>query len=173
MKHEHWLRFTWDLAALGPLDTNLPEHYEIAPTTTADEKELRKVISSSFTLDPAWNAAIHEVTQLLDPWLDRAFASEDALLFALRHGTRIIGAAVLSADAGTDNHFAPGPCILPEYRNRSFGTRLLAHSLATLRDAGLHQASTIAKQNSPVAKFLYPKFHGVATPHDFTPLLAA
>ncbi|MFL6585032.1 MAG: GNAT family N-acetyltransferase [Chthoniobacterales bacterium] len=173
MKHEHWLRFTWDLIALGPLDDGLPEHYEIASVTPADEKDLRKVISSSFTLDPAWNAAIHEVTQLIDPWLERTFASETAIPLALRHGSRIIGASIVTADSGTDNQLAPGPCILLEYRNRGFGTHLLARSLAALRDAGLHQASTIAKESSPVAKFLYTKFHGVSTPHDFTPLLAA
>lgn len=173
MKHEHWLRFTWDLTAFGQLQSELPEHYEITRATAEDEKEMRKVVSSSFTLDPAWNAAIQEVMHVIESWLDSAFAVEHTALLALRHGTRIIGAAGVSLDPQSDNHLSPGPCILLEYRNRGFGTQLLAHALATLRDAGVHQANAIAKENSPVAKFLYPKFNGVAAPCDFTPLLAA
>jgi GNAT superfamily N-acetyltransferase len=173
MKHEHWLRFTWDVTAFGQPQSELPPHYEITRATAEDEKEIRKVISSSFTLDPAWNAAIQEVMHVIESWLDGAFAVERTVLLVLRHGTRIIGAAGVSLDPESDNHLSPGPCILLEYRNRGFGTQLLSHALATLHDAGVHQATAIAKESSPVAKFLYPKFNGVAAACDFTPLLAA
>jgi GNAT superfamily N-acetyltransferase len=67
----------------------------------------------------------------------------------------------------------PGPCVLVEYRNRGFGTGLLKHSLQALREAGVTRAVAVSKENAPVAKFLYPKFNGVLTPGDHTPLLAA
>ncbi|HSH37420.1 MAG TPA: GNAT family N-acetyltransferase, partial [Chthoniobacterales bacterium] len=65
------------------------------------------------------------------------------------------------------------PCVLMEYRNRGFGTHLLGRSLAALRDHGLQRAVAMAKENSPVTKFLYPKFNGTASAHDASPMLAA
>ena len=171
MKVINWVQFSWDLTALPPGESDLPEHYEITVATPDDEKELRKVISSSFALDPDWNSMMHEITPTIDGWLAEALESDRNLGLVLRHGTRIIGAAVLSLDPAANNHLSPGPCILMEYRNRGFGTRVLERSLNTLRGAGLSRAAGIAKENSPVTKFLYPKFAGTAAPYDSTPLL--
>ncbi len=169
-----WIQFTWDLAALPQLESSLPERYQITRATPEDEAELRKVIGSSFTLDPDWNSSMQEVMQTIESWCDRAFASETtSVCLALRHGLRIIGASVLSLDPESENRLMPGPCILMEYRNRGFGTRLLAQSLKAMQEAGLTTACAIAKANSPVAKFLYPKFNSRLAPHTFTPLLAA
>src|ERR1700746_1356046 len=51
-------RFTWDLNALPSVPVELPNHYQITPASNDDEKAVRKVISCSFLLDPAWNPAI-------------------------------------------------------------------------------------------------------------------
>lgn len=169
----NWIQFTWDLAALPEMESQLPEHYQITRATAEDEMELRKVVSSSFTLDPAWNPALQEIIQTIEAWLDRAFESEACACLALRHGLRIIGASVIRLDPTADTHLSPGPCVLMEYRNRGFGTRLLEQSLKTLREAGLTAASAIAKENSPATKFLYTKFNSRPAPHDFSPLLAA
>jgi hypothetical protein len=173
MKLDHWLRFTWDLTRLAGIEAALPEHYEISRVTADDEKEARRVISSSFVLDAAWNGAIHEITEAVESWLDGAFEAGEKLVFALRHGTRIIGATAVSLSPDAETNLAPGPCVLIEYRNRGFGTHLLLHSLATLHDAGLPQATAIAKESSPAAKFLYTKFHSTVAPRDETPVLAA
>jgi hypothetical protein len=173
MNLSNWIRFSWDLTQLPPFPNELPEHYEIGPATSDDEMELRKVISSSFVLDPAWSPAMQEVTERLEFWLERAFAAPNCTFLALRHGLRIIGAAVISADPAAEIHLRPGPCISMEYRNRSFGTRLLEQSLTRLRDAGVKEAFGVAKENAPVSKFLYPKFNGIASPHEFTPLVTA
>ena len=173
MKLVNWVRFSWDLTKLPPLGCKLPEHYEIAPASREDEAELRKVISRSIVLDATWNPAMQEVMQTINTWLDEAFASPTSIFLALRHGARIIGASILSPDSVRENHLVPGPCVLVEYRNRSFGTGLLEHSLQALREAGVTRAIAASKENAPVAKFLYPKFNGVLTPGDHTPLLAA
>ena len=173
MKLVNWVRFSWDLTKLPPQNRELPEHYEFAPASREDEAELRKVISRSIVLDATWNAAMQEVMQTINAWLDGAFASPTSILLALRHGTRIIGASILSPDSSGENHFTPGPCVLVEYRNRGFGTGLLEHSLRALREAGVTRAIAVSKENAPVAKFLYPKFNGVLTPGDHKPLLAA
>ena len=57
MNLSNWIRFRWDLTQLPKFDFELPEHYEIGAATAEDETELRKVISSSFVLDPTWNPA--------------------------------------------------------------------------------------------------------------------
>lgn len=171
MRHEHWVRFTWQLAGFPASLPHVPKGYEIRPAALEDAEELRQMVMRSFVLDPAWNAAIHEVTPLVNGWLDRAFGSDDAVVLALRHGTRIIGASVVLND--NDSNLAPGPCVLLEYRNRGFGTRMLAHSLALLREKDAAEATAITKSESPAARFLYPKFDSIAVEHDFAPLKAA
>jgi predicted GNAT family acetyltransferase len=173
MKLSNWIRFTWDLTQLPTFENTLPEHYEIGPATGEDEMELRKIISSSFVLDPMWSPELQEVTEKIEAWLTGAFTSPACSFLALRHGTRIIGAAVISTEADADMHLIPGPCVSMEYRNRGFGTRLLEQALSRLREAGLREASGLAKENLPVSKFLYPKFNATSSPYDITPLVPA
>jgi GNAT superfamily N-acetyltransferase len=172
MKLLNWVHFTWDLSKLPPLEVNVPEHYQIAPATKEDEAELRKVLIASFVLDPVWNPAVQEVKRRIDTWLGRAFDSAGVCL-ALRHGLRIIGGAVLCLDPNAEENLTPGPCILMEYRNRGFGTKLLESSLTLLRETGLSRATGIARERAPVARFLYPKFEGIVTPLEARSLLAA
>ena len=171
----HWLRFSWDLIQL-PASVPPPEHYQVTPVTAEDEKELRKVILSSFALDPSWNPALQEMSDLIESWLARSFSGTDLPPsgLVLRHGSRIIGASMLQLETEAEQQqLAPGPCIMMEYRNRSFGTLLLDHSLRRLAEAGLKSASALAPGSSIVARYLYPKFGGTSSPHDLAPLLAA
>jgi GNAT superfamily N-acetyltransferase len=173
MKPLTWIQFSWDLSAFSDADLGLPKHYEIAPVNPADETELRKVFSSAFLLDPAWNPAIAETMQTIQPWLDRVFGSGTSTCLALRHGTRIIGTTAVSTDPDADSHLIPGPCVLMEYRNRGFGTALLKASFQRLREAGIAKAIAITRAGAPVTKFLYPKFGGVASVVNMSALLAA
>jgi GNAT superfamily N-acetyltransferase len=173
MKMLNWVRFTWDLKKLPSCDLKLPAHYRIAPAAAADERELRKVYSSSFLLDPIWNPVIGEVMQSIQSRLDDVFVSANGTCLALRHGARIIGATVLSLHFDAEDHLAPGPCVLTEYRNRGFGTHLLANALRLLRDAGLSHANGLAPDYVPASKFLYPKFESVISPVEVIPSLAA
>ncbi|MEO6872419.1 MAG: GNAT family N-acetyltransferase, partial [Chthoniobacterales bacterium] len=123
--------------------------------------------------DSSWGEAIHEVNNLLDGWLARAFDPENQVqCLTLRHGGRIIGALILNSDPSSENHLSPGPCVVLEYRNRGLGAALLGEALRVLREAGLTRARARAKVNSPVARFLYSKFNGTSAPDD-KPLLAA
>src|SRR5437870_4067640 len=98
MKLLGWLRFTWDLAKLPLLASELPEHYQIGTATDDDEIALRKVFSSSFMLDPIWNPAIGDIMQVVNAWLNQAIGSDLTTCLVLRHGRRIIGASILSFD---------------------------------------------------------------------------
>lgn len=155
------------------LTAALPAHYSFATATSADEKELRMVIARCFAHDTAWFDATHEINRMLDGWMALAFDPErHGICLALRHGLRIIGAAILIPDPATSEQFLPGPCVQMEYRNRGLGTALLRESLRQLQQAGLSRAAALTKGNAPVAKFLYPKFNGVLSSGE-TPLLAA
>ncbi|CAN5160239.1 hypothetical protein BH20VER2_BH20VER2_12510 [soil metagenome] len=172
MRPINWLRFTWDLEARpSPAPRKLPEHYEITAVGPEDLKELRRVITTSFTLDPDWNPAMQEVMKTIEASLERAAERADTVYLALRHGVRIIGTTVVSLDPAAENHLSPGPCVLMEYRNRGFGTDLLVSALRVLRETGLPHACAVAKKNSPVTKFLYRKFNGTAVPHEAAPAL--
>ncbi len=173
MKLLKWVQFTWDLGELPAAGGDLPPHYQISPATALDEMALRKVFSSSFLLDPSWNPAIGEVMTTIQSRLDAALASDTQTCLTLRHGHRIIGATLLHSAAGALEHFAIGPSILSEYRNRGFGTLLLQSSLAWLRDAGIKRALAILPDYVPATKFLYPKFGGLLTPVEPVVLLAA
>lgn len=173
MKLLNWVRFTWNLSKLPETELYLPAHYKIATASSDDEKEVRKVFSSSFLLDPAWNPTIGQVMQKIHSRLDTVFTSAQNSCLVLRHGARIIGATVLSLDFEAEDHLAPGPCILVEYRNRGFGTRLLENSLQFLREAGLIHATGIAPDYAPVTRFLYPKFNAVISRVEIAPLVAA
>ena len=173
MKVSEWVRFSWDFAKLPALDLTLPQHYTIEPATAENEKEVREVISRCFRLDPVWSPALHQTLCMIESWLSRALQSDRHTCLALRHGARIIGASVLSLDPVNENHLSPGPCVSMEYRNRGFGSRLLEHSFHALRDTGITRAFALTRVNTSVARFLYPKFHGISAPVDRTPLLAA
>ncbi len=173
MKFFKWLQFTWDLQKLPALNAKLPAHYQIIPAGADDEMALRKVFSSSFLLDPAWNPAIGHVMRTIQARLDAALHSTEHTCFALRHGQRIIGAAVLHPQESAAEQFAIGPTLLIEYRNRGLGTLLLHHSLEWLREAGMKQASAVSLDYVPATKFLYPKFGAVMSRVDPAIPLAA
>lgn len=173
MKLLGWVRFTWDLTSFHQSVSQLPEHFQIGPATDADEVELRKVFSSSFVLDPFWNPAVHEVTRAIDVWLDQAFRSNLSTCLVLRHGHRIIGASMVSFDPEAQDHLAPGPSVMVEYRNRGFGSLLFERSLQLLHQAGLVRVRGLSRENAPVTKFLYSKFGGVCEPAELAPPIAA
>ena len=173
MRLVQWVRFTWDLDTLLDLNPGLPEHYHFTIAGAPDEKELRAVIARSFAHDTSWGGATHEVRAMVEGWLESAFDPlAKTVALALCHGTRIIGTTILVPDSIAEDQFAPGPCVQMEYRTRGLGTALLAEGLRRLQDAGLSRATTIARSNGPVARFLYPKFDGMVTAGN-TPLLAA
>ena len=173
MRLVQWVRFTWELDAVAALDPQLPAHYHFTVAGPPNERDLRAVIARSFAHDTSWGGSIHEVNSMVEAWLESAFDPlAKVVVLALCHGTRIIGTTILVPDPAAEDQLAPGPCVQMEYRNRGLGTALLAEGLRRLQDAGLSRASTIARSNGPVARFLYPKFDGVIIP-GASPLLAA
>lgn len=164
-----WLGFAWELNEQLDLEKPTPRSYGIKLVKEEDREELREVIDKSIALDPSWNSSLHEIRPWIDRTIEEVMGKESAAFLALRHGSRIIGATIL--DCAMEEQFAIGPCVLVEYRNRGFGTQLLAAALRHIRGTGAGRAAAITRDASLAARFLYPKFGGKSYPA--TPLVAA
>ena len=190
MKLVRWTRFAWDLTRLAPVYPAIDSHYRLRPATGEDEKVVRSVVFSSFTLDQNWNFVLREIRDQLEASLDSVFHDRQARpdrrhsrqepfdpgersCLVITHGSRIIAVSALSPNQESENHLLTGPCILMEYRNRGLATALVAQSLVTLRDAGIATAFGLTKQNSPTAQFVYTKFGSHSEPYETHPHLAA
>jgi hypothetical protein len=171
MKKTRWVNFVWDLAGNEWPVITPPRQYRLSLVKAAEREQLQGVIEKSFALDPGWNAALHMIDAQMKSSIAAAFDSESASWLALQHGARIVGGTLLMTDPDAPAQLVPGPCILMEYRNRGLGTLLLCSALRHLRDAGMIQACAKTRENSPAARFLYPKFGGQSSLIE--PLVAA
>lgn len=171
MKLVRWMRFTWDLSKLPALNSTAAANYPIRVATHDDEKSVRSVISSAFSLDMDWSDTLKSLRDHFEAQIDKVFTEKDVPCIVILHGSRIIGASSLDLGKDAENHLLSGPCVLSEYRNRGLGTTLLHRSLLLLRDAGLDKARGVTKYNVPAAKFIYPKFNSVSEQYDIEPEL--
>lgn len=173
MKLVRWLRFTWDLQKLAALKGEAASQYTIRVATPDDERMVRSVISSAFSLDMDWSDTLKSLRDHFEAQVDKVFSGKEKEVscVVILHGTRIIGASALAPDEAAENHLVSGPCILSEYRNRGLGTILLHRSLEFLRDAGLKKAYGVTKYNVPAAKFIYPKFDSTQQQYEFEPAM--
>ncbi len=159
---DNWRVFRWDLAGL-PADvepTLDPFTFRLAEPE--EEMVVSRTVLTAFSQDLGWTEDSRVYLEGLEEKCETAFSSEPPLCVVVQHGTRIIGASVLSATPDAVNHLLTGPCILHEYRSRGIGSVLLHASLKLLRDAGLSEALGLTPTVSPAAKYVYPKFGGVA-----------
>ena len=179
MKLVCWTRFSWDLTKLAPVYPAIDSQYRIRRAKAEDEKAVRSVVFSAFTLDSNWNFLLHELRGQLEAALEAVFHEKlqkekiDPFCLVITHGSRIIGASALASSVDAENHLLTGPCVLSEYHNRGLATALLAQSLTLLREMRLDVAFGLTKQNSSSAQFVYSKFGSTSEPHTVQRHLAA
>jgi len=167
-----WLKFVWDVRNFQAPPHDLPAHYAVRRAVRSEEEIVRKAIFSTFSLDSDWNDSFNIIWPTLNTQIGETFDAKEPKSLVLTHGTRIIGASILAAEADAEISIVSGPCILAEYRNRGLGTALLAASLAFLSESGLETACAITKKNITVSKFVYPKLGGKSEPYDSATLAA-
>lgn len=159
MKPIQWVQFSWDLTKSAPGRPALPPAFAIRRATGGDEETVRSVVLSGFTLDSDWNSFFYVARPLVEAALEKLFQEKaDPLCLVISHGPRIIGVSGLSAEKDACSHLLTGPCLAMEYHNRGLGTRLLAHSLSLLHEAGVSTARGVTKEGTAAAQFIYPKF---------------
>jgi hypothetical protein len=158
MKLVRWRRFTWNLKELPALTEPLAGLLQLRPATPPEKEQIERVVLSAITLDTTWGTALQSFKLRLETHLEAIFRSQEVPALVISHGSRVVAASALAAFPGMENHLLSGPCVLMEYHNRGLGTALLHASLSHLRSAGLNTASGVARENSVIARFLYPKF---------------
>lgn len=166
-----WMRFTWELSKLPPLESKLPAQFVFRDAARDEEKVVSHLVFTAFSLDMTWSDALKIFRDRLETQVRQAFERETVPAIVVTHGPRIIAASALSTEVEAESHLISGPCVLPEYCNRGIGTALLHHSLMKLQAAGLNRASAVAKDNVPASKFLYPKFGSSSASHEYEPML--
>jgi hypothetical protein len=160
-----WLRFAWDLAFLPDTPIVPPKSYILRSADKSDASMIQKVTASAFHMDSSPGDLPKRTVERMDACIDAALETDgESHCVVLQHGSRIIGCSALRTVEGAENHLLTGPCIVHEYRSRSFGTLLLQASLLTLRQAGLTQGFGVVRDKTTSARFVYPKFNGQASP---------
>jgi len=161
---KEWLQFRWNLdGSFDPSRPILPPF--VFRGAESDEIDVvMNVVSSALMMERAWHGSGTEIRTIFEQQTEEAFAAKPPACVVVQHGTRIIGASILCMDPNAETNLVSGPCILHEYRSRGLGSALLHQSLERLRLAGLTSATGIARVNSTVARYVYPKFGGVEEP---------
>jgi len=164
-----WLCFEWRTDKV-PDAGSLVAPLVIRQAEKSDEAGVSKVIKSAFAVDSGWGDVNRTVEAVLTSATERVFAEPAPHCLVVVHGSRIIGASLLAADAGAEDHLISGPCILHEYRNRGLASALLAASLGHLAKLDVKTARGLTRANSITARFIYPKFGGSSRPFEGDPL---
>lgn len=160
-----WLRFVWDLESLPDTPIVPPASYVLRFAEKSDAATIQRVTASAFHMDSSPGDLPKRTVERMEALVTAALEADgESHCVVLLHGSRIIGCSALHAAEGADNHLLTGPCIVHEYRSRSFGTLLLQASLNTLRKAGLKQGFGVVRDRTTSARFVYPKFGGQASP---------
>jgi len=161
MKLSVWVQYTWNLKTLPAETAKLLSRYTAEAATLDDRNLLLAAITRSVSMEPAWSDDLAARVKLAEDIVQTAFPAGEVAFVAIKHGTRIIGAAAIR-DAGDKVSNLPlGVCVLNEYRCRGLGTFLLHESLRRLKERGLDEARLVTRKGLPADRFLYPKFGGV------------
>jgi ribosomal protein S18 acetylase RimI-like enzyme len=172
MKLVRWKRFTWDLTEFSTPAPVLGVPYILRAAAQDDQKSTSEIVINAIAADTGWNNERGTVREWLASSIEHVFSSEHTPAVVITHGQRIIGASIFTTEMDAETQFISGPCVSPEYRNRSLGSALLHATLTQLRAAGLSRAAALVPSNVPASRFVYPKFGSVASECEFEPALA-
>jgi GNAT superfamily N-acetyltransferase len=153
-----WVQFSWDLMKLPAEAPPLSSRYTVESASAEERVQLLAAVTRSASMEPGWSDDLNGRLKLCEEIVNQAFAAGEVAFLAIKHGSRIIGAAAIR-DAGDKLSNLPlGVSVLSEYRCRGLGTFLLYESLRRLRERGLDQARVVTKKGIPADRYLYPKF---------------
>ncbi len=160
MKLSDWQLYEWNLDLFPVSERPKLPPFVFRPASAEDRDTVEKVIRSAFAQEPGTSGRENSPLPSIDHACELGFTTAHTACVVVQHGTRIIGASVMTPLSDAGNHLLTGPAILHEYRNRGIGTALLFASLDFLKDTGVTQARGIALAQSTAARFIYPKFDG-------------
>lgn len=164
-----WYRFTWNLEDLPPEWEGISKPYAVRIAKPEEKDTVLRDSLYAISMDSSLGDSVRMVEELLHQSVEEAFRPEQPNCFVIAHGVRIIAISVFSTDPDAENHLLSGPCVLHEYRSRGLASSLTACTLHALREAGLKTARGLAKNNSSLARYVYPKFPGTKEVYEFSP----
>ncbi len=159
---DNWMQFRWKLADFPEGQGSLLDPYTFRSADADESPIVERTILTAFSQDNGWSEDTRVFVESLESKIETAFEDNPPHCVVVQHGSRIIGASLLSTEVDAPNHLLTGPCILHEYRSRGIGSALLKASLLAVRDGGLDVAYGLAPTRSAAVKYVYPKFGGVA-----------
>jgi RimJ/RimL family protein N-acetyltransferase len=157
---KRWVQFTWNLEKLPATAPGLDSRYEDGVATPADRELLDAAFDRSYSMEPAWSTEFKSRLDLVTQIIDEHLESDPARFPVVRHGNRIIAAAVIQENAENNSNLPLGICVLNEYRCRGIGTFLLHKCLSLLKEKGLKSAQVLTLKGVTAERYLYPKFDG-------------
>ena len=158
MRLSVWVQYTWNLKTLPADAPKLSPRYTAEAATLEDRNLLLAAVSRSMSMEPSWSDDLAARVKLAEDIIQTGFLAGEVTFVAIKHGSRIIGAAAIR-DAGDKVSNLPlGVCVLNEYRCRGLGTFLLHESLRRLKERGLEEARLVTRKGVPADRYLYPKF---------------
>lgn len=164
-----WYRFTWDLTKLPAEWEGISRPFSVRLAQPEEKEIVLRDSLYAISMDASLGDSVRMVEEMLHKSVDEAFRAEPPSCYVVNHGTRVIALSIFSPQPEAENHLLSGPCVLHEYRSRGLATFLTAATLYALRDAGLTQAHGLAKNNSSLARYVYPKFPGTKAAYEMTP----
>jgi ribosomal protein S18 acetylase RimI-like enzyme len=156
-----WVQFTWDLNLLPAEAPPLAPRYTVESASPNDRDLLLAAVTRAVSMEPGWSDDLNSRLKLCDEIVNTAFVGGEVAFLAIKHGSRIIGAAAIRDASDKLSNLPLGVTVLNEYRCRGLGTFLLHESLRRLRERGLDQARVVTKKGLPADRYLYPKFGAV------------
>lgn len=164
-----WLIFEWKTSGLPKSEAPF-KPLILRPAEKAEEDGVAKAIKSAFSMDSMWGDVSRPLAEKLAVDIEAAFSQPEPSCVVLVHGSRVIGASVLSESQDAQSHLLSGPCILHEYRNRGLASALLGASLEFLGKKEIPVVRGLTRANSITARFVYQKFGGVSHSFNGDPL---
>lgn len=158
MYRPHWLKFTWKLKELpAEAPTHAVKAVELRKAEAPDAAPLWAMMERAFSTEMAWGMLLPERLKHLREAVHEGIEQKSTHFLVIEHGRRIIGGSGVLKESQAEAHLLTGICVMEEYRCRGLGAWLLYHSLRTLADAGLPEASVVTRSNTAAARYLYPK----------------
>ncbi len=158
-----WVQFSWKLDLLPETAPVPSTRYALEPARIPDDIQLLEAaISRSYSMEAAWAHDLTPRVQLTHELLHHPHPA-DYVFLAVKHGTRIIGAAPICLNTEASVQLPVGICVLNEYRCRGIGTLLLYEALSLLWEKGRETATVVTKKGVTADRFLYTKFGSTRT----------
>src|SRR5271170_2305353 len=95
MRLSTWIQFTWNLKTLPAETAKLASRYTVEMASLDDRPLLLAALTRSLSMEPAWSDDLAARVKLTEEIIETGFPAGEVTFVAVKHGSRIIGAAAI------------------------------------------------------------------------------